>query len=50
MAKILTEGQIEQFHENGFVSPIRVMPEAEALLIKEQIEEVEKSFPDEINA
>jgi len=26
------------------------MPEAEALLIKEQIEEVEKSFPDEINA
>ena len=50
MAKLLTKEQVEQFHENGFISPIRVMPEAEALLIKEQIEEVEQSFPDEINS
>jgi len=30
MAKILTEEQIQQFHQNGFVSPIRVMSEEEA--------------------
>lgn len=44
MAKILTEEQIQQYHQNGFVSPIRVMSEEEANSIKVKIEEAEKSF------
>ena len=49
MSKILTEKQIKQYHDNGFVSPIRVMSETEALSIKAQIEKAEKEFPDEFN-
>ena len=49
MSKILTEKQIKQYHDNGFVSPIRVMSETEALSIKVQIEKAEKEFPDEFN-
>jgi len=44
MAKILTEEQIQQYHQNGFVSPIRVMSKEEAYSIKAKIEEAEKSF------
>jgi len=50
MPKILTEQQIEQYHDEGFISPIRVISEAEALSIKSQLEEVEAQFPEEINA
>ena len=49
MSKILTEKQIKQYHDNGFVSPIRVMSETEALSIKAQIEKAEKEFPYEFN-
>ena len=49
MPKILTEQQIEQYHDEGFISPIRVISEAEALSIKSQLEEVEAQFPEEIN-
>ena len=42
MAKILTESQIEQFHRDGCVFPIRVMPEAEALEIRSKLEDYEK--------
>ena len=49
MAKILTEEQIQQFHQNGFVSPIQVMSEEEANLIKVKIEEAEKKFPEDFN-
>ena len=50
MPKILTENQIEQYHNEGFISPIRVLSEADALSIKSQLEEVEAQFPEEINA
>ena len=49
MSKILTEMQIKQYHDNGFVSPIRVISETEALSIKTQIEKAEKEFPYEFN-
>ncbi|HBJ47903.1 MAG TPA: phytanoyl-CoA dioxygenase, partial [Deltaproteobacteria bacterium] len=49
MAKILTEEQIQQYHQNGFVSPIRVMSEEEAYSIKAKIEEAEKKFPEDFN-
>lgn len=50
MPKVLTKQQIDQYHEEGFISPIRVISEDEALLIKNQLERVETDFPDEINA
>ena len=49
MSKILTEKQIKLYHDNGFVSPIRVMSVTEALSIKAQIEKAEKEFPYEFN-
>ena len=50
MHKVLTKEQIEQYHDEGFISPIRVISENEALSIKNQLEQVEADFPDEINA
>ena len=50
MLKVLTKQQIEQYHDEGFIAPIRVISEAEALSIKSQLEEVEEKFPEEINA
>lgn len=50
MPKVLTKEQIDQYHDEGFISPIRVISENEALLIKNQLEQVEADFPDEINA
>ena len=49
MGKVLNEKQIEQFHDEGFVAPIRVMSEEEALEVKERVEEAEKAFPEEFN-
>ena len=50
MPKVLTKLQIEQYHDQGFVSPIRVISEQEALSIKDELEQVEKEFPEEINS
>ena len=50
MLKVLTKQQIEQYHDEGFISPIKVISETEALSIKSQLEEVEAQFPEEINA
>ena len=50
MPKVLTKEQIEQYHDEGFISPVRVISENEALSIKNQLEQVEVDFPDEINA
>ena len=50
MSKVLTKEQIEQYHDQGFISPIRVIPEQEALSIKNELEQVEAEFPEEINA
>ena len=50
MPKILTEQQIEQYREKGFISPVRVVSKAEALSIKSQLEDMEAQFPEEVNA
>ncbi len=50
MPKVLTKLQIEQYHDQGFVSPIRVISEQEALSIKDELERVEREFPEEINS
>ena len=50
MLRVLTKLQIEQYHDEGFISPIRVISEQEALSIKDELEQVEKEFPEEINS
>ena len=50
MPRVFTKLQIEQYHDEGFISPIRVISEQEALSIKDELERVEKEFPDEINS
>ena len=50
MPKVLTKEQIEQYHDEGFIAPVRVISENEALSIKNQLEQVDADFPDEINA
>ena len=50
MPRVLTKLQIEQYHDEGFISPIRVISEQEALSIKDELEQVEKEFPEELNS
>ena len=50
MPKVLKKEQIEQYHDQGFISPVKIMSEQDALLIKEELEHVEEEFPNEINA
>ena len=50
MSKVLTQEQIDQYHDQGFISPIRVISEQEAYSIKKELEKVEAEFPEEINA
>jgi len=42
MPKVLMQAQIDQFHEQGFVSPIRVMSAAEALGYRSRLERFER--------
>ena len=49
MVKVLNEKQIEQYHDEGFIAPIRAMSEDEALKVKERVEEAEKAFHEEFN-
>ena len=39
MPKVLTKEQIEQYHDEGFISPVRVMSEEEALSIKTNLKQ-----------
>lgn len=50
MPKILTESQIQEYHETGFLSPIDVMSEDEALSYKARLEEAEAKYPEHIHA
>ena len=49
MRKVLTEKEIKQYNDEGFIAPIRVMSEDEAIKVRERVEEAEKSFPEEFN-
>ena len=46
MPKVLTRAQIDQFHEQGFVSPILVMSDAEALGYRSRLERFERGQAD----
>jgi non-haem Fe2+, alpha-ketoglutarate-dependent halogenase len=41
MPKLLTDQQIEQFRDEGFVSPVRVMSEEDAIAIRQRVEKFE---------
>jgi len=50
MPKFLTQQQVEQYHEEGFLSPVDFISESEAIAIRGQLEEAEEKFPEHINA
>jgi len=50
MPKILTQYQVEQYHNEGYLSPIDLISESEAVAICHQLEEAEKLYPEHINA
>lgn len=50
MPKVLTQQQIDQYHELGYISPIDVMSEDEALSYKDKLEAAERDYPEEVNA
>ena len=43
MSKLLTEFQIRQYHDEGYLAPIRVMSEEDALALRKEIEAFEAS-------
>ena len=45
---MLTAAQVEAFHRDGFLSPIDVMPEDEALAIRASLEAAEAKWPDQM--
>ena len=46
MGKKLTDAQVEAFHRDGFVSPIDVFSEEEALALRARLEEAEAKWPE----
>ncbi len=48
MPKYLTENQVRQYHEEGFCSPIDVMPEHEALALADRLAEAEQVDPERL--
>ncbi|MFT5258971.1 MAG: non-heme Fe2+,alpha-ketoglutarate-dependent halogenase [Saprospiraceae bacterium] len=50
MGKVLTTNQIEQYHEEGFASPIDVLTEVHALEYATKLEEAEHKYPEALHA
>lgn len=50
MPKVLTQEQIDFYHEHGYLSPITVMSEDEALHYRQRFEEAERQYPEHVNA
>ena len=49
MLKVLSQRQVDLFHEQGFISPIDVMTEQEAAQYLGRLEQAEREYPDEIH-
>jgi hypothetical protein len=47
LPKLLTQSQIDAFQRDGFVSPVRVMPEDRARHYRGRLEAFEANFPDD---
>jgi hypothetical protein len=50
MPKFLNQNQVDQYYEEGFLSPIDVMSEDEALSYKNRLQDAEFTFPQALNA
>jgi hypothetical protein len=50
MGKALSQTQIDQYHEQGFISPIDVMSEEEALEYAQRLATAELEYPEALNA
>lgn len=50
MPKFLSQSQVAEYKDQGYLSPIDVMSEDTAIAIREQLEEVERLHPEHINA
>ena len=45
----LSQDQVSQYNEDGFIAPINVLSENEAGEVREEIERIEKDWPDELS-
>lgn len=50
MPKLLTQCQIDQYHRDGCLFPVTVMPEAQALRYAQQLDEAQEHYPQALNA
>jgi len=50
MPKFLDQNQVDQFNEDGFLSPIDIMPEDEAQTYADRLVAAEKLYPEALNA
>jgi len=50
MPKFLTNAQVQQYHEEGYLSPIDLMSESDAASVLAQLEEAEREHTEHINA
>lgn len=48
--KVLTNAQVRDYKQQGFVSPIDVMSETDAMAYKQRLENAERDYPEHINA
>ena len=49
MPKVLTQAQVDEYEETGFLSPIDVMSEHEALRYRARLEEAEAAYPEQVH-
>ena len=48
MPKVLTESEVEQFHEQGFLSPVPVLSAEEVAYFRERLESFEAKYPNDV--
>lgn len=50
MPKFLSQDQVDQFHQAGYLAPVDVMSEDQAMSYRRRLEEAESEYPQELNA
>ena len=50
MPKRLSQMQVDSYHRDGFVSPVAVMGNDEAALLRHRLELAERRYPQAVNA
>ena len=44
MGKVLTDGQIEAYHRDGFIYPLRIMSADDAAVLRRRFEDLESEI------